>query len=118
MNNSFDNIQSDELTNEQGQFEEALQELNEDCPYGEDCPYCGTFPENEDSDQMCDGYAGDVDGLIAIESADDIIERIAHVLSEADGEFIEKIANQVLARNVKYQGDSLFRISTKNNSTL
>ncbi len=98
MNNSFDNIQSDELTNEQGQFEEALQEINGEC-------------------------AGDVDGLIVdgqkmpftIESADDIIERIAHVLSEADGEFIENIANQVLTRNVKYQGDSLFRISNEPN---
>jgi hypothetical protein len=94
MNNSFDNIQSDELTNEQGQFEEALQELNGGLIVdGQKMPF-------------------------TIESADDIIERIAHVLSEADGEFIEKIANQVLARNVKYQGDSLFRISTKNNSTL
>ena len=41
-------------------------------------------------------------------TADEIIDEISDVLKEGDGEFIEKIANQVLAPTVTYDGDSLF----------
>jgi len=43
-----------------------------------------------------------------MKTADEIIQEIGEVLAEADGEFIEKIANQVLSHFVKYAGDSLF----------
>ena len=42
-------------------------------------------------------------------SADDVIKQTAEILAEADGDFIEHIANQVLGRKVKYIEDSLFR---------
>jgi len=41
-------------------------------------------------------------------SADQIIQEISDVLSEASGEFIQNIANQVLSHPVKYLEDSLF----------
>ena len=42
-------------------------------------------------------------------SADDVIQQIAEVLSENDGDFIEHVANQILGRKVKYIEDSLFQ---------
>jgi hypothetical protein len=44
---------------------------------------------------------------------DEVIKEIAEVLAEADGEFIENIANQVLSNHVAYIGDSEFRIDEK-----
>ena len=41
-------------------------------------------------------------------TADEVIEQIADVLAEADGDFIEHIANQVLGRKVRYEEDSIF----------
>ena len=41
-------------------------------------------------------------------TSDEVINEIAEVLREGDGEFIEKIANQVLIPEVTYLGDSLF----------
>jgi len=41
-------------------------------------------------------------------SADEVIQQIAEILPEADGDFIEHIANQVLGRKVKYIEDSVF----------
>jgi len=41
-------------------------------------------------------------------TADEIIHEISEVLAQGDGEFIEKIANQVLVPKVTYDGDSLF----------
>lgn len=41
--------------------------------------------------------------------ADDVIAQIACALTEAEGDFIENIANQVLDRKVVYIADSLFR---------
>jgi len=43
-----------------------------------------------------------------IKTADEIIEEIAATLAEADGEFIENIANSVLSHTVTYREDSLF----------
>ena len=43
-----------------------------------------------------------------IKTADEIINMIAEVLAEADGDFIETIANQVLTYKVKYVEDSEF----------
>ena len=40
--------------------------------------------------------------------ADDVIQQIAEVLPENDGEFIEHIANQILGREVRYLEDSTF----------
>ena len=45
-----------------------------------------------------------------IKSADQVIQMIAEVLTEADGEFIEQIANQVLTNKVEYVEDSQFVI--------
>lgn len=41
-------------------------------------------------------------------SADDVINKIVATLAEADGQFIEKIANQVLSNEVEYVVDSTF----------
>lgn len=41
-------------------------------------------------------------------STDEIIQEISEVLAEADGLFIETIANQVLSHPVQYFQDSLF----------
>jgi hypothetical protein len=41
-------------------------------------------------------------------TADEIISQVADILREADGDFIEHIANEVLGRKVKYTEDSLF----------
>lgn len=41
-------------------------------------------------------------------TTDDIINQISEILAEADGEFVEKIANQVLSHRVRYLGDSMF----------
>ena len=41
-------------------------------------------------------------------TADAVINQIAEVLHENDGDFIEHIANQVLGRKVRYIEDSIF----------
>jgi len=41
-------------------------------------------------------------------SSDEVINQIAEVLREGDGEFIEDIANRVLVPEVTYKGDSIF----------
>jgi len=41
-------------------------------------------------------------------TADEVIDQISEILREADGDFIEHIANEVLGRKVEYDGDSLF----------
>jgi hypothetical protein len=41
-------------------------------------------------------------------SADEIIQEIAEVLAQADGDSIEMIANHVLTNKVTYIGDSMF----------
>jgi len=38
----------------------------------------------------------------------EVIQEVADTLAQADGEFIEEIANRVLTRKVKYEGDSMF----------
>jgi hypothetical protein len=46
-----------------------------------------------------------------IKTADEVIQMIAEVLAQAEGTFIEKIANQVLTQNVEYIEDSQFVIN-------
>lgn len=46
-------------------------------------------------------------------TADEVINEIAEVLSQGDGEFIAKIANQVLVPEVTYVEDSLFEQEVK-----
>lgn len=41
-------------------------------------------------------------------STQELINEIAEILPENDGEFIEHIANQVLGQKVKYVEDSMF----------
>ena len=41
-------------------------------------------------------------------SADEVIAEVADILKEADGDFIEHIANEVLGRKVVYVEDSMF----------
>jgi hypothetical protein len=41
-------------------------------------------------------------------STAEVIQQITEILPEADGDFIEHIANQVLGRKVKYLEDDLF----------
>ncbi|WP_156820683.1 hypothetical protein [Thioalkalivibrio thiocyanodenitrificans] len=41
-------------------------------------------------------------------TAEEVIGQIAEVLPQADGDFIEHIANQVLGRKVRYVEDSVF----------
>ena len=41
-------------------------------------------------------------------TADEVINEIAETMRQWDGEFIERIANQVLTRQVEYLGDSVF----------
>ena len=43
-----------------------------------------------------------------IKTPEEIIQDISDILAWADGEFIEEIANRVLTRKVKYEGDSMF----------
>lgn len=45
-----------------------------------------------------------------VKTADEIIILIAETLTEADGKFIEGIANQVLTEKVTYCEDSLFQV--------
>jgi hypothetical protein len=49
-------------------------------------------------------------------TADEVINMIADVLREADGNFIEMVANMVLTENVKYKDDTTdeFIITPKN----
>ena len=42
-----------------------------------------------------------------------VIREISWLLEQAEGEFIEKIANQVLPKPVKYVGDSIFEQEDK-----
>ena len=46
-------------------------------------------------------------------STEDVIQQISEILPEADGDFIEHIANQVLGRKVKYVEDSIFVYARK-----
>lgn len=46
-----------------------------------------------------------------IRTADEVIEMIAEVLCEADGQFIEDIANKILSNRVEYIEDSLFEVT-------
>jgi hypothetical protein len=41
-------------------------------------------------------------------TADEVINEIADVLRESDGEFITEIANRVLSHKIVYKDDSLF----------
>jgi len=41
-------------------------------------------------------------------TADEVIQMITETLSQADGKFIEEIANKVLTEKVKYENDSYF----------
>jgi len=41
-------------------------------------------------------------------TADEVIQQIADILPENDGDFIEHIANKVLGRKVRYVEDSIF----------
>jgi len=41
-------------------------------------------------------------------TSDELINEIAEVLREGDGEFIESIANQVLVGEIVYKEDSIF----------
>jgi hypothetical protein len=50
---------------------------------------------------------------IKVKTADEVISEIAETLSQADGKFIEHIANQVLSKPVKYTEDSLFETEEK-----
>ena len=45
-------------------------------------------------------------------TSDEIIDEIADVLRQGDGEFIEDIANRVLVPKVTYTEDSLFEQDT------
>ena len=45
-----------------------------------------------------------------IKSADEVIQDIAEALAQADGEFIQEIANQVISGRVEYVEDSLFEV--------
>lgn len=45
-----------------------------------------------------------------IKTADEVINMIADTLAEADGAFIEQIANQLLSAKVVYIEDSLFEV--------
>jgi len=45
-------------------------------------------------------------------STHDVIEQIGEILAEADGDFIEHIANEVLGRKVRYIEDDLFAYTT------
>lgn len=44
----------------------------------------------------------------ALKSSDEVIQEISEVLAEADGKFIEQIANQVLTDKLIYIEDDLF----------
>lgn len=48
-------------------------------------------------------------------TSDEVINEIAEVLRQGDGEFIEGIANQVLTPEVTYVEDSLFEQDTGSN---
>jgi hypothetical protein len=41
-------------------------------------------------------------------TSDELINEIAEVLRQGDGEFITEIANRVLVPKITYDGDSLF----------
>jgi hypothetical protein len=41
-------------------------------------------------------------------TSDELINEMAEVLREGDGDFLAEIANKVLVPHVTYQGDSIF----------
>ena len=41
-------------------------------------------------------------------TSDELINKIAEVLRQGDGEFITTIANRVLVQKITYDGDSMF----------
>lgn len=43
-------------------------------------------------------------------TADEVINEIAEVLRECDGKDLERIANQILTKKVKYIEDSIFEV--------
>jgi hypothetical protein len=45
-----------------------------------------------------------------LKTADEVIQDIAEALGQADGEFIEDIANRVISGRVEYVEDSLFEV--------
>lgn len=47
-------------------------------------------------------------------SADEVIKQISECLTEADGDFLEHIANSVLGRKVRYVEDSIFEYKDEN----
>ena len=46
--------------------------------------------------------------MTVLKTSEEIVNEIAEVLHEGDGDFIENIANQVLVPKVRYIEDSLF----------
>jgi hypothetical protein len=85
--------------------EEILPEYVSTCEHRpEAIVQCAKCSEKETLQRLNDaGWAA-----INHKSSDEVIQEIAETLAEADGDFIEKIANQVLTREVKYEGDSMF----------
>lgn len=47
---------------------------------------------------------------ILVIDSDNVIQQIAEILAEAEGDFIEHIANQVLGHKVTYKYDSQFEM--------
>lgn len=45
-----------------------------------------------------------------VKNADEVIQDIAETLAEADGEFIQEIANMVLTAHVEHIEDNLFEV--------
>jgi hypothetical protein len=87
--------------------------------YGFQCDNCEYVTQNEDDHVVTDdgGYfCLPCSAIITkkenmsktTKTSDEIINEIAEVLRQGDGEFIERIANQVLVPNVTYLEDSLF----------
>ena len=44
-------------------------------------------------------------------SSEEVVKQVAEVLAQADGEFIQDIANAVLGNKVIYREDSLFDLA-------
>ena len=67
MENTVDTVESD-LTNARCQDCDAPAEIRF-IEYKEECRYCGGNCPNEsnDSEFLCDGFAGDIDGLYTME---------------------------------------------------
>ena len=69
------------------------------CEHGYDPDDCGSCAESEIFSDTVD--------------ADHIINLISDTLAEADGEYIARVANQLLSADVRYIEDSLFDIKWK-----